>query len=405
MRIGEFAKIHNVTHDTIRHYMQMGLLVTKKKGSHYNFTDKDSRDMKKILELRELNFSLSDIQKILSYQRLAGASTAYRNHYLSYLEEKEKEIIREQKEHEKMLSFLKFKINSLKTMEGIKSKKLGLPMTAVELLHCPKCGESLSVFGGSIEENMIIDANIHCKCSYNAIIKDGIYIDKNAIRKRKLSGEPMPSKKEYLDKTPTNFINFYYNGMVLIMDSINKHGRQAKYILEIENCVGSFLMQYIKDLPEDCTYILSDYDIEKIRTLKEELETYHKHRNFIFLCCNLHELPLGNDALDMIIEFWYTRIFLVENEEPPLALARKHLKEGGLVLGAYPYFINANYDMEDTLPKIRQYMNRENLLREFKNLGLKELETSNIGPIREPSPYAPDIDNKEICQLIYTGTG
>jgi DNA-binding transcriptional MerR regulator len=34
MRIGEFSKKYNITHDTVRHYIDMGLLIPRKDGHH-----------------------------------------------------------------------------------------------------------------------------------------------------------------------------------------------------------------------------------------------------------------------------------------------------------------------------------------------------------------------------------
>ena len=93
MKIGKFAEKHNITQDTVRHYLDLELLVTEKSGGHYKFSDSDSRDIKKIIELKNLGFSLSDIQKIFAMQRISGENTnSFRKFYLSFLENKTKEV-------------------------------------------------------------------------------------------------------------------------------------------------------------------------------------------------------------------------------------------------------------------------------------------------------------------------
>ena len=37
MRIGKFAESNKISIDTIRHYMEFGLIIPEKKGSHYHF--------------------------------------------------------------------------------------------------------------------------------------------------------------------------------------------------------------------------------------------------------------------------------------------------------------------------------------------------------------------------------
>lgn len=115
MRIGEFAQKHSITQDTIRHYLDMGLLVAEKKGGQYKFSEADSKDVDKILELKQLDFSLIEIQKLLMFQRLSGANTdVSRNLYLSFLEEKKNEVANGLVKYNKMNTFIKDKILEIK---------------------------------------------------------------------------------------------------------------------------------------------------------------------------------------------------------------------------------------------------------------------------------------------------
>ena len=272
MRIGEFAKKHGITQDTIRYYLDMGLLVTEKKGVQYKFTKADSKDIERIMELKGLDFSLTEIQKILTFQRLSGTNTdVFRNLYLPFLESKRNEIANELIKYNKMNDFLNFKINEVKAEELRKNQKLGLPMISLNILACPICKSSLKVSDGSIEESMIMDANIQCECGYNAIIEDGVYIDKNAVRTKMVNGQRMPTKEEFLSTCSHNYVNFLYKAMATLIEYINKYEKNPEYIMELDNCVGLFLLQYIKDLSPSSTYLLIDYDKERILNLKKNL--------------------------------------------------------------------------------------------------------------------------------------
>ena len=51
MKIGEFAKKHDVTIDTVRHYINEGLLTPLRDNTQYSFSEIDDRAMESILLL------------------------------------------------------------------------------------------------------------------------------------------------------------------------------------------------------------------------------------------------------------------------------------------------------------------------------------------------------------------
>lgn len=64
MQMNEFVSLHRTTRDTVRHYIDCGLLTPEKKGSWYHFEEKDSADFQNITELKNLGFSIKGIQTI-----------------------------------------------------------------------------------------------------------------------------------------------------------------------------------------------------------------------------------------------------------------------------------------------------------------------------------------------------
>ncbi len=404
MRIGEFAQKHDITQDAIRHYLDMGLLVAEKNGGQYKFNEADGKDLDKIMELKQLDFSLAEIQKVLTFQRLSGSNTdVFRNLYLSFLEEKKNEVTNELLKYDKMNDFLKDKIHKIRAEELKECKKLGFPMNSIGILVCPLCQHSLNVSNGTIEKNMIIAANIQCECGYEAIIKNGVYIDEIAVRTKMQNGKKMPTKEEYLEKSSYNYINFLYKGMASLIGYINKYHKEPKYIMELDNCVGFFLLQYIKYLPHDATYILIDYDKDRMMQLKKDLEMYYEHKNFIFLCCDFHRLPIINSSIDIMIDFGMTKNYAQETSEFLPEKVLPLLKQDGLYTASISYFGPNSKDNFKTEKEIKDYFNKEKMLKKLADSYLTEVELIDIGPVFEDNPYNMDIKGMELYQAAYAG--
>ena len=345
MKIGEFAKKHGVTHDTIRYYIDKGLIVPNKKDGQYRFNEVDSMDIERIIELKQMHFSLSDIHRIMTFQTIGGSSTEFsRNLFLLTLEEKQKHIKEELSKYNRLNEYLIKKIDEVKTQNLKHDQLLGFPLTSTHLLACPRCMKILILMAGVIENNMIIDADIECECGYTGKIKDGIYIDEKAIRPKLLHGKPIPSKEEYVNNTSHNYINYLYKGMAKLIEYIREYQKEPEYIMELNNCVGFFLLQYINYLPKDATYILIDYDLQRMTQLKNNLERYYSHKKFIFLCCEYNSLPIKKLSLDLVVDFLMSSNYENANDEDLIQIIVPYLKENGIITGSYRYSMNGNLD-------------------------------------------------------------
>lgn len=396
MKIGEFSKKHNITHDTVRHYIDIGLLVPRKDGHHYRFDHSHNEDISKIIELKKLDFSLVEIQKILNFNRLAGnTSKEYKTYYANVLEEKKKYIIQAQKRYEEIEYTLNKKIEEMKIGDGQEKRRLGIRIDSLEILHCPMCNISLNISDGNIESNMIINGRILCDCGYRAYIKDGIYTGNNC-GKDIFNKKDIPSKLDFMNESSTEFINFFYDGMSELKKKIEEDINKPKYIMELENCSGTFLMQNIEDLKEETTYILINKDKSRLEKLKENLELNNLHGRFIFICEEFDCLPIKNNSIDVMIDHWMTKDYCAENQSFLMDKIYRLLKYEGLLVGAYPYLTRTNTDTYIRELKERGYFNPKFISKRFESLGFKEKSITEIGPIIEKNPYNEEIKDKNL---------
>ena len=75
MKISKFAEVNNVSVDTIRHYMHLGLVIPEKKEVTI-FDEYCQKDIELILEYKWLGFSLYEIKELFLYKNL-GKSLDY----------------------------------------------------------------------------------------------------------------------------------------------------------------------------------------------------------------------------------------------------------------------------------------------------------------------------------------
>lgn len=64
-KIGQLSELSGLSHRTIRYYEELGLLVSKRtSGGQRMYSDQDLVYLKRIIELKGLGFSLTEIEKI-----------------------------------------------------------------------------------------------------------------------------------------------------------------------------------------------------------------------------------------------------------------------------------------------------------------------------------------------------
>lgn len=103
MKIGAFAKLFHVTTDTVRYYIELGLLIPDKKNTQYQMNQLCFDDMAFITELKKFHFSLLEIQRILSYRRVTSFSDHEDiDYYNNLLTDKKNELIQKKKTYQKL---------------------------------------------------------------------------------------------------------------------------------------------------------------------------------------------------------------------------------------------------------------------------------------------------------------
>ncbi|MFO7814382.1 MAG: MerR family transcriptional regulator [Halanaerobiales bacterium] len=333
MKISEFSNKYNLSNDTVRYYMKLNLLVPQKKGGHYQFDKECEKDIKEILRLKNMDFTLQEIKKILYFKRIGKLSSYQKNKYYQSLYKNKIEEIEERISGlKKSRDDLEEKINKLDKINKDEKTIFGISLDALSVFSCPVCNNELSLSAESVKNNQIIQGSLSCNCGKSLMIKEGIIYDINPPESKQVEENHI---EKYIQNTHPDFMDKSYNSMEWLKKELNNEDLENKIILEPGTGYGYFLRQIYNELPESSYYICVDNNPEINRYLKSILEMTGKHPNVIFITSNLPKLPLKKNVVDLLVDFTGTSCYCFENKEFLLPLLDNYLKEKVILLATF----------------------------------------------------------------------
>lgn len=390
MKIGKFSSENNISIDSIRHYMELGLINPEKIGGHYDFDDRCKEDLKETLSLKGMEFTLNEIKSIFQFKKL-GKLTPYQEIeiYKEFYINKHDKITK----HIEKLHSARLKLEG--EIEQISEKKskdhfaIGIDISALSILKCLKCSGSLALDEGHITNNQVVDGILRCRCGNQYKIDEGILIGENYFEHYEENLNYSDSKSyiaEYISETDPKYLENIYKGLDWVHKKLNFQELRSKTILDLGSGFGFLTREIYDDLPEDSLYIAVDHDIERHRFLKKMLEKAGYPKKVIFICSDFLKIPIKDKSIDMLFDHSGTSNYSFEHVEFLLKLIDGLVKDDGFLLGGYIIFdkfsVNSSISHE-----YRRNFTLENVKEQIKNLGYKAIAERKSGALQKGGRY------------------
>ena len=402
MKISKFGQENNLTVDTIRHYMDLGLLVPEKKGGHYNFDDNCQMDLELIIEFKSMGFSLIEIKTIFTFKNLGMLAGYEENAYYQSLfdhkyEKIEVEIARLTSVSEK----IKKKIDEYNQTPEHTSAPMGININNIHLLACPKCGGPLSLENGSINKNQIIDGELACNCQTYKV-EAGILFSGTFNK-----SFPISNTDEYISEYILNTDSFYLEtlqkGLQTLKRKITGLHLESTVILEPGTGIGFFLRTIYHDLPDNSVYIAVDYNIEKLKFLKRILERTGLKKEILFICSDFSAIPIKKNSIDILIDNAGTSNYSFKHADFLLEILDGLIKKEAYLLGTYLAFKKFSVNSK-VLPPYRDNFIPSKIRSSIEKLNFKLLEEYTSDVISKGGRYEDYfVQGEEVYNYLFFG--
>lgn len=398
MKISRFAHENKVSIDTVRHYLDMKLLLPLKNGGQYDFDAQAQEDMTEIAQLKALRFSLKEIQKIIEYKRLSNLpAKAYKAHLIDCYTQQFTKLTQDIKALEETADDLK-KLLAETGQASNTSSKLGIHLDLIAYLTCPNCQSNhLSLASSSIHNNMIIEGSLTCSCDYTLQIKDGIllgegHFDSDYSQQFILS--------DYIKETDTDLIANIRKSINWFDKKIPSHAFDGQILMELGSGSGFFIRGAIQRIKSAQLYIAIDYDKGRHKHIKELLESSGIDIPIQFICCDFANIPLKNHCIDVLVDSSGSSNYGFDHDDFLLDQVQNFVKADSSLIASYIIF--EKFSMAHALPlSHRKIFTKKDILDNIEANNYNIIASDQGGSYNKESPQENYFTEEDLLSNIW----
>jgi len=334
MKIGELSRFSGVSRDTIRYYVSLGLLSPQQKNRQYSFSNKDLDDLLAIEKFKGWQFTLHEIETVMRIKRTSNwiEPSAVREFTL-LMKKKRSELDAKILQMQSSRNMIDQELMSLLSKrETAPYVSTGVPLKALPLLQCPRCGADLSLEQASISGKYVHSGRLTCKCGYEADIENGIIDTGN----RYLGAHDRPDLERELYRTLCNdLLRMYQICSCYIRQQLDSLDLSGKIVFE--GCVNGyfFLYNHLATLPKDCLYVVVDKYPQMLAMYKDLIEKLCSGHDFLYIADANAEWPFKRHSVDVFLEFFSTTEYELYHENSFIRDSAEYLADEAVTIGSY----------------------------------------------------------------------
>lgn len=338
MKISDIAKKYGVSKDTLYFYISKGLLIPRVNGKQYLADDTFERDLQMILKYRDFGFQLTEIHSALSAIRKnpPGEEGAANTMLADILTHRAEEISGEIGSLESKLEDINSAITELRLGEKSANpsrKKIGVPMSMVSLLRCPRCCGTLNFSNSDMSQTQIMRADITCSCGYRAKIRDGILLTPNQEHSQY---DQADTDKVIYSNVPDYLTSLYQKSYYWMEKCLRNIINQGAVVMET-HLNTYFYLQYEQTLMEQnsCKLILVDKYPEILGMYKAALEASGSDMEVLFIADDGTDIPVCPEVVDVFVDFFGSNEHQFFNDSLLIEKLSEYLASNAYIVGTY----------------------------------------------------------------------
>lgn len=355
MKIGEFARMHNIPVSAVRHYIGLGILIPEKDGAQFNFRQQDIDDMETVYLLRNAGFSLKEINIYIN--TLRGYDKNDPSLYakvLSILKKQENSLIDKKNRIDGQLDYIKGMTEEYtKKYDTSKENRSssGIHAQFLEYMACPCCGKHLRLENAALVSSRIQSGTLMCDCGYTAYIDNGILI---ADINRNLDQDPEFIADYFGDETDTEYDCSYYDVMNTAsaeylalqhrarewMNSIMHSEKLNPRIMLLPDVSSQFIFVY-HDQPyfKDSLIILCVPSVKVAQTVYNHFGSSFEKLKIMVVVSSDGVMPVKDGCVDMLLDYLGSYSYSFIMPDPYVSAVSRYLSDDAKILGSLDYFL------------------------------------------------------------------